>query len=67
MICYRLMDAIKTEYNFVVYHDATDEVADDVWLFTSTEEEAQKAVVSETENYDNDINWQFHYSKISRS
>lgn len=65
MICYRLLDAIDPKYNFIVYRDARDDVDDDFWGVTETEEEAQSMVEGETAQYESP-EYTFHYEPIHR-
>jgi hypothetical protein len=65
MICHRLEDAIDPRYKFIVYRDARDDVEDDVWAFTETEQEAKYVVEGETKEYDSP-DYTFNYSEIRR-
>ena len=44
------------EYKFIVWHTNTGRV----WVLCKTEKAAKKKVISETNGYDNDPEYQFH-------
>jgi hypothetical protein len=55
---------LDPKWKFCVLKKAVDDVDDEIWGFTETEEFAKSEVEAETEAYGNIPEFQFYYEKI---